>query len=588
MSRVVVVLLMFLPTLLLPRASFAEGSGTRGGGEIVDLTGRPRLRDLVDKTVCRWQKGPAFAKSVPAFASTLHALADVHWYLAGAIERELDRLVVCRTKSLIPVDTQDFDAVTLAVHPKHRKQVAIRLNAMIFVDDSMMSTLPASDQGMLLVHEISHSFIPLRAERRNDKLRSFVQIVSQNVAKRVDAEDLALNLKMNDVSVIHEAQPLTPVKAQVEAVLHPKTSNPVRMAAYRDVSSARIATLLWAGDRESAHALASPLFDRAKTAIKTLDHETLQDTLSQGVLPAEPFFDGTSLLDLALAQKNTEAVAMLLAALESSPGSSLTAPNAADELLLKVIQGQGEAVSVERLLQLGANPNRVVTFKVTKESPETFATAFTAAVMRGRIDIALRFIERNGQVAGPVVRPSRPTLMEAFPQVLRSQHPGAPSLLRALFTGPVAPLSLETLLPNGQRPVHEAVASSNVAALTMLLTLGADVNGQNASQQTAFDLAVNAKDAAAATLLCQHPRFTYQFRESGSPQVVHAKAKWVLQRFVELNQPRAVASLFATYAPTYATGHPLGWFDLYPFAEMAHVRGFFEVENLIRQKMQRR
>ncbi len=185
--------------------SDGNGSGTAsgGGGVTVDISQHPALRDLVDKTVCNWIRASDFQKKyVPESQKTIEQIKAAHWYLGDAYEREVNRLKVCLTEGpLKDVNVTDPDSVTIYPPPGEKivqKQIAIRLNEMIFVDMSLFKDMNKSmHKEFLFIHEVTHSFLPLDAPRRNDSLRSFIFMLSQGF----DAKSLALNIEANHINM---------------------------------------------------------------------------------------------------------------------------------------------------------------------------------------------------------------------------------------------------------------------------------------------------------------------------------------------------------------------------------------------------
>src|SRR4051812_37318291 len=79
------------------------GTSTEGGGQTVDVDGRPELRDLVNNAVCRWVKGKAFEEKLSYYPRALAGIAKTHWYLADAIQRYGRNVKICLTNSELKV-----------------------------------------------------------------------------------------------------------------------------------------------------------------------------------------------------------------------------------------------------------------------------------------------------------------------------------------------------------------------------------------------------------------------------------------------------------------------------------------------------
>ncbi len=156
-------------------AAAADGFGTRGGGQTININDRPALRDLVDKTVCRPMSAGAFAAQyVVGLQDWLGRLELKHWYLADAFRREIKTLKMCLTEApLRSIPTDDQDAVT--IFEDQAELVAIRLNNSIYLRMPRYKEMRSDeDRKFLFIHEISHSFIPMDTPRRNESLKSLV------------------------------------------------------------------------------------------------------------------------------------------------------------------------------------------------------------------------------------------------------------------------------------------------------------------------------------------------------------------------------------------------------------------------------
>lgn len=202
MKHALILMLITLASANMALAGSGNGgSGQEGhGGETVDIDKRPRLRDLVDKTVCMWVTGTDFARQTPRFEKVLEAIESVHWYLAYAIREELERVSFCPSKAALkqlPTDDQDG----LTIYEVESRQAAIRLNDMVFLDYGIFKSLPQEDRAYLILHEITHSFIPLDAKRRPSKVRNFVYAVFQHEKSPLSAERFGLQISRNDLQI---------------------------------------------------------------------------------------------------------------------------------------------------------------------------------------------------------------------------------------------------------------------------------------------------------------------------------------------------------------------------------------------------
>ena len=87
-----------LTTLLLSPITFAD-EGTRGGGQTVDVNGHPVLRDLVHDhaTSCDWKFASEVWEENPEIEKILKKLAEIDWYFASDLKKEIHDLSYCYT-----------------------------------------------------------------------------------------------------------------------------------------------------------------------------------------------------------------------------------------------------------------------------------------------------------------------------------------------------------------------------------------------------------------------------------------------------------------------------------------------------------
>ncbi len=165
----------------LPTISFAGGSdGTRGGGEIVWTNGEGHLRDLVDPSVCENKMGTEIRAENREIDRVLGKLAELDWYFAAGLKREISLLDVCFTKRLVRVPTKDWDSV-IVYEPHPKDQAAIRFidSHDVYVNRDYYEEMPVRDRAYLMVHEAMHSFISLTAPHRNESVRLAVKTIER-------------------------------------------------------------------------------------------------------------------------------------------------------------------------------------------------------------------------------------------------------------------------------------------------------------------------------------------------------------------------------------------------------------------------
>lgn len=188
-----------LPVILLASLS-AHAVGERGnGGNTIDVEGIPRLKDLVDKTICSWVDGEALIRKNQLIGDVLKKLSFVDWYFAEELKGEIKDLNYCLTGKLVTIDTNDYDSLVTTYHA-NSKQVAIRLNRAVYIYEDLMNSMPVYDQAFLIIHEAIHTYIAQDEVMRNQKVRSSVRAI-ESVYKGDLASTRSYHLQMRNNSV---------------------------------------------------------------------------------------------------------------------------------------------------------------------------------------------------------------------------------------------------------------------------------------------------------------------------------------------------------------------------------------------------
>lgn len=201
---------IFVATSLVMAPCFAQhstegGSGSvGGGGEAVVVGNEISLRDLRDRSTCRWQTGDQFARAIPGYSQWLAQIAQSNLLFAIRLSWESEQVRFCMTAvPLRRVRTDDVPTTVYYVEDRRRLptlQAAVRIDNEIYVDSTVYERLSTRSRRFLCVHEFLHSFIPMDTPRRNTKLRSMVASLAHFSEGRMTAEELRLQAQMNQVS----------------------------------------------------------------------------------------------------------------------------------------------------------------------------------------------------------------------------------------------------------------------------------------------------------------------------------------------------------------------------------------------------
>lgn len=195
----------------------AEGSGTRGGGHVIDVDSTPYLMDLVTKAVCEWKEGSEFVKELPSLRVTLDKLARLDWYFARDLEKEIGELNFCLTGPLYKIPAHEYYSVARRPRGEETRQAAYRLYGDAFIDADIFEKMNGTNKAMLIIHETMHSYLRMGMYDRALKLRSMVKVIDQvRKGEIMSRKKLHYSMEMNEISFPQTVEALDKNK---EAVL---------------------------------------------------------------------------------------------------------------------------------------------------------------------------------------------------------------------------------------------------------------------------------------------------------------------------------------------------------------------------------
>ncbi len=197
----------------------------RGGGQGTEQNGQLKLMDTIDGLSqtgrCTWKPMSEVLAQYPASLDVLKKLESVHAYAAFASRAAAARITVCFGGELKPLRREDKGSVFVRVNQK-LQTIAYRWNQKVLVDPGKLAQLSPVDQGMLFVHEIAHSFIPVDVKQsgghiaqndfptptifeavdatvfpRCDRLWSFVNAIYRNYVSGISTQEFALAITQN-------------------------------------------------------------------------------------------------------------------------------------------------------------------------------------------------------------------------------------------------------------------------------------------------------------------------------------------------------------------------------------------------------
>lgn len=212
------------------------GVSTRGGGRAIQIANRPRLRDLVEKSVCKWTRADKLFDSLTHSKKMMSSLEETHWYFADVLRRELKDLKVCRTRKLVQIPLDERNDLTIMYYDRSR-QLAIRIWDRIYLDMDLFGALPTKtlDREATMVHETLHSFIPFGIDERDDKVMSMNNAIAINTTNRLDLEDFAIHIEMNEVQITPYSSILDPIRTPLLKALDRTIKKSERMRAAAEI-----------------------------------------------------------------------------------------------------------------------------------------------------------------------------------------------------------------------------------------------------------------------------------------------------------------------------------------------------------------
>ncbi len=511
--------LLLLAGLLSTTVTPALAGGLFGGGESdLDLLNRPRLRELIDKTPCQWISGEAFFSRVKEAHTALAALDEVHWYFADSLAREARSLKVCLTANLLRIPTDDEDGLTIA-RLNGRAQLAIRLRDMIFVDKKLFEKMPERDQGLLLIHEAMHGFIPMDAERRNEKLRSMVATIARNMDARLSAEDMQLAIDMNEISLAGSIQDYALLKDTFRTLLNVSAPLSMRVQALNEVTTDQFSLLL-PGDWAVAQNLIAATYGAASQAIRERNFEAFKNAIDLGCRL------NSKLLSEAVQWGDNRFIGFVL-----------------DRALAEV-----DATLVMRRVLAGE-----ITLTQAAQQDQLMARADSSlalyALEHSRYDMAVRLIRAKN------ARMDSTTAHSLVLFMIRNPDPRNFRIFDLLLRLDRLPLDAQYDEEGHGLLVTLLQAKLQSYAVALLQDPRVDVNADGA-----LNIALDFGLTRAAGEIVSHPRFVFTGLTQDTASETHDRALKLLDVFVQANHVKAVRSLVDAY-PRFT------WFELHKYAE---------------------
>jgi hypothetical protein len=310
---------IILSTLLacLAPLAHADTEGTRGGGESVDKNGMPILRDIVDPATCDFRSGVDVFAQNPTVAKILAKVAKLDWYFAFDMQRQMEALNFCFTSDLLRVNTSDnpADRVTDPDSAGPTQQAGIRSGDDVFIETSVFEQMSPTSQALLLIHETTHTYLPMDTVRRNFKLRSMVKAISDVYAGKISTRN-ALHLAMSENSINFPlfVDQLDPIKDFVMLVIGDEATEAAILSSATDLDSLMSTALPDPSllTEDDAVTFAQVASDRYEAILAPVCEAKDEDLITQLASEAKSFDPAMACLSDSVVRSDTDYVKFLV------------------------------------------------------------------------------------------------------------------------------------------------------------------------------------------------------------------------------------------------------------------------------------
>ena len=207
----------------LSALAHADGSGVRGGGQVVDVDSTPALVDLVGKAVCDWQPGSQVVTEHPSFMSeVIKPLARLDWYFADDLLTEAQSLRFCFTGPLYRVLPSDPGSPVKPPNQQGVRQIGYRLNDTIYIDADLFNDPKMTEytRAYVILHEVIHTYFPMDLQDRQLKLRSMVKAIGTIESGKITTRDqLYFQMRSNEIAFPTHTDQLDAYREPIEYLI---------------------------------------------------------------------------------------------------------------------------------------------------------------------------------------------------------------------------------------------------------------------------------------------------------------------------------------------------------------------------------
>jgi len=192
--------------LLLTSTLFAkEGTGTRGGGYVIDVNGTPRLFDIVSNETCRWVTGEdLLTLENLKLQEALDKISEVDWYFAHELSLELRYLKYCFTGDLFKLPLEPDPIIKEDIRNFFKlNQAGIRYLSKVFISKKIFQELNYPwDRELFIIHEVMHSYLSYNWDvpTRRIRLESMVATIGKVLRGELKSrKDFHFQMESNDI-----------------------------------------------------------------------------------------------------------------------------------------------------------------------------------------------------------------------------------------------------------------------------------------------------------------------------------------------------------------------------------------------------
>lgn len=572
-------------TMLGSLPALSQAQHVRGGGQATEQNGQLVLMDTIDGLSqtgrCTWMPMSQVLAQYPVALEALKKLESVHAYAAQAFRSEAERMTVCFGGQLRPLPQSQKGSIFVRVN-QNLKTVAYRWNEKVLIDTDKLAQLSSVDQGMLLIHEIGHSFIPMnpyavggniaasdtpsptvfeasddQVFSRRDRLWSFINSIYRNYRDGITSAEFGLAITQNGATLPSSDAFWKKSPAAYSTALNRAAAKKDRIVAISQIDMREAKSNLVTADSIEIEFFLNTWYSSSMQIMKDRNYGWEQALRNQietyGLDPLQLLPNGSSLLTQAIDAQDQPAVNLLLTYPAQSKDRAIRT-----RFFNAILNGKIVLEDQNVLLnQFDPNEGELITKNENGIQIYLGETPFfVLTIEKGNMDLAGAFLA-SGKVNNAVLTQGFEALMKLDMGYTNYESTPEQDTRRDLMTA--------MLSTSGFKPQHEALlaalnSKNEYAAMILLDTVaptstelsqlaqnpwslgygkdvlkkaltkaGANINAKDKAGKTMIDYAIAAKSDDLFDLLVAAG--ANKFKKSRTEQ----EKDWIMGRLIEKN-----------------------------------------------------